>query len=236
MNALLESAIAAHGGLARWQALERVAARLHIGGALWDFKGQPGLFADVGFTAPLHGQDGIVFDGLGGNGERSVFRPDRVRREAADGTLLEQRDAPRASFGAGDWDRIHAAYFSSYAMSNYLAQPFLYTLPGVHVEEIAPWQEQGETWRRLRIVVPDSLASHSREQVACFGPDGLLRRHDYSVDVLGGATGANYASGYRDVNGIMVPLQRRVYGRQENGERIAAPLLVSIDVAEIAFG
>jgi len=37
-------------------------------------------------------------------------------------------------------------------------------------------QENGEQWRPLKVIVPDSIASHSREQVAYFGPDGLLRR------------------------------------------------------------
>jgi hypothetical protein len=33
----------------------------------------------------------------------------------------------------------------------------------------------------------------------------------YTVDILGGATGLNYAPDYRDVNGIIVPAKRRVY-------------------------
>jgi hypothetical protein len=52
----------------------------------------------------------------------------------------------------------------------------------------------GETWRRLRVIFRDEVRSHTREQFFCFGPDGLLRRHDYTVDILGGATGLNYAS------------------------------------------
>jgi hypothetical protein len=38
------------------------------------------------------------------------------------------------------------------------------------------WQENAEQWRPLKVIVPDSIASHSREQVAHFGPYGLLRR------------------------------------------------------------
>lgn len=29
-----------------------------------------------------------------------------------------------------------------------------------------------------------------------------MRRHDYTVDILGGATGANYTTNYRDFQGI----------------------------------
>jgi len=235
MNPLLAQAVDAHGGLARWNALRRVHACLQIGGGLWTFKGHPDLFADTAFTAALHDQDDIVFERLGARALRSVFRPGAVRIETPGGATLEGRDAPRDSFAEGGWDLIQAAYFSSYAMWNYLTQPFLYTLPGFEVEELAPWEEDGETWRRLRIRYPQQVAGHSREQVSYFGADGLLRRHDYEVDVLGGATGANYAGEYRDVGGIMVPLRRRVFGRREDGRRIDEPLLVSIDIADIAF-
>jgi hypothetical protein len=61
------------------------------------------------------------------------------------------------------------------------------------------------------VTFPDTVKSHTKEQIFCFGPDGLLRRHGYTVDILGGATGLNYAPDYRDVNGIIVPAKRRVY-------------------------
>jgi hypothetical protein len=38
-----------------------------------------------------------------------------------------------------------------------------------------------------------------------------LRHHDYTVDILGAAAGLNYALDYRDIDGILVPTNRRVY-------------------------
>ena len=70
--------------------------------------------------------------------------------------------------------------------------------------ELPPWQEGGEEWRRLKAVFPENIASHTREQISYFGPDGLLCRHEYVVDIMGGARGVNYAHDYRDVNGIKV--------------------------------
>jgi hypothetical protein len=75
----------------------------------------------------------------------------------------------------------------------------------------APAVEDGEMWRALRVTFPDGIASHCREQISYFGPDGLLRRHEYRVDVLGGALGLNYAHEFREVDGIMVAMKRRVY-------------------------
>ncbi len=85
------------------------------------------------------------------------------------------------------------AYFVGEALWTYLNTPFLYTHQGFVTEEISSIQVEGETWRRLKVTFPDNVKSHTREQISCFGPDGLLRRHDYTVDILGGATGLNYA-------------------------------------------
>jgi hypothetical protein len=119
--------------------------------------------------------------------------------------VIEVRDNPRGAFAGHTnetpWDRLHAAYFDGYALWTYLTQPLLYTHPGFAVEEVEPWEEEDVIWRRLRVIFPDTIASHTREQVSYFGRDGLLRRHDYAVDVLRGATGAHYIDDYRDHGG-----------------------------------
>jgi len=55
------------------------------------------------------------------------------------------------------------------------------------------------------------------------------------VDVLGGAPGFNYASDYRDVDGIIFPTKRRVYADEGDHELVKKPLLVKIDMAEITL-
>lgn len=120
-------------------------------------------------------------------------------------------------------------------MWTYLNTPFLYTHDGFNTEEIQSIQVAGETWRRLNLTFPDNVKSHTREQISCFGPDGLLRRHDYTVDILGGATGLNYASDYHDVDGIMVPTKRRVYAYEGDYQLVKEPLLVAIDMGEITL-
>jgi hypothetical protein len=70
----------------------------------------------------------------------------------------------------------------------YLTSPFLYTYPGFESEKIEPWQENGEEWRRLKVTFPEYVASHTKTQITHFGPDGLMRRHDYTVDILDAPT------------------------------------------------
>ena len=87
----------------------------------------------------------------------------------------------------------------------------------------------------MKVTFPDHVKSHTREQISCFGPDGLIRRHDYTVDILGGATGLNYASDYRDVDGIIFPTKRRIYAYEGDYQLVPEPLLVKIDMGKITL-
>jgi hypothetical protein len=130
---------------------------------------------------------------------------------------------------------LQVGYFQGEALWTYLNTPFLYAQPDFVSEEIGSIQVEGETWRRLKVIFPDRIRSHTREQISCFGPDGLLRRHDYTVDILGGATGLNYAFDYRNVGGLMFFTKRRVYAYQGDYERVPEPILVNIDVSSITL-
>ncbi len=110
--------------------------------------------------------------------------------------------------------------------------PFLYTWPGFVTEEIAPIEAGGETWRRLKVTFPDHIKSHTRQQISCFGLDGLLRRHDFTIDILGGATESLlYATDYRDVDGIIIPTTRRAYASEGDDQLI----MFAIDMGEITI-
>ena len=237
MNDLLKLAVEAHGGLDRWNQLKTLTANISVTGALWHLKGKPDILKGISIEAPLHRERLTTY--FPGENRRATFSPDRIVIETEGGDFLESRENPRAAFQGhtmeSPWDDFHLIYFSSYALWNYLTAPFLCTWPGFETEELAPWQESGEVWRPLKITYPDSIASHTREQVAYYGRDGLLRRHAYTVDVLGGTSGLNYAFDYRDVNGIMVPTTRRVYPPDANSQKALEPLLVAIDIREIAF-
>jgi hypothetical protein len=165
--------------------------------------------------------------------------PDRLTLEALDGTVIETRDDPEAAFAGQTletpWDKFHVAYFASEALWTYLTSPFLYTYPGFESEEIGPWHENGEVWRRLKVTFPDHIASHSKTQVTHFGPDGLMRRHDYTVDILGGATGANYTTNYRKFQGIKMPTTRRIYAYDDATQKVPEPLLVALDFGNLTF-
>lgn len=69
----------------------------------------------------------------------------------------------------------------------------------------------------LRAAFPPQIASHSARQDFYFGPDRLLRRHDYHVDVAGGFAAAQYVYDYAEADGIVLPTKRRAYRRDTDG-------------------
>ena len=89
------------------------------------------------------------------------------------------------------------------------------TFSGVLTEEIEPWTEDGQKFRRLQVTYPASIATHSTNQVLYVDDDGLLRRRDYSLDIAGGAPSAHYISGHHDVSGLIIPARRLIYSRDE---------------------
>ena len=237
MNDLLQKAMDAHGGLKRWNEISSVTVAASLTGAIWFVKSQGDYLKDVVMTVNTK-KEWMTTD-FPGQDKRFLFTPERLVMEKRDGTLIQARDNPEKAFEGQTrdtpWDDLQVAYFQGEALWTYLNTPFLYTQDGFQTEEIASIQVNGETWRRLKVTFPDHIKSHTREQISCFGPDGLIRRHDYTVDILGGATGLNYATDYKDVGGIIFPTKRRIYAYEGDYQLVPEPLLVKIDISEITL-
>jgi hypothetical protein len=233
MESLLESALAAHGGLDRWNQIKSITFDAAIDGAFWHVKGKGDALKDVRVHVDTTRQ--LVTIEFTGQDKRAVYEPHRVVMQRGDGTVIDARDDPVRSFDGHQfetpWDDIHLAYFVGEAQWTYLNMPFLCTWPGFVTEEISPIEVDGETWRRLAVTFPDYVKSHTRQQIACFGPDGLLRRHDFTFDVLGGAPGQLYATGYREAGGIMIPTTRRAYAGEGDDQLV----FVAIDMDKITI-
>jgi hypothetical protein len=172
--------------------------------------------------------------------QHTSFTPDRIAIESTAGDVLHERFNPRESFKGHTletpWDDLQLAYFAGYAMWTYLNTPFLFALPGVQTQEIEPWVENGDGWRRLKVTFPPNLATHSTEQTFYFDRKGLLKRHDYNVDISGGTPAAHYASALEEFSGIIVPTKHLIYPRQPDGRPVLEQLVVSIDVSDVKFG
>jgi hypothetical protein len=240
MDKLLSEVIDAHGGLARWSAVTGLTAHMTIGGPFWALKGQPAVLGEqtvdldarrehIGLT-PFGGADWTLEFGAG---------PEHVVVRDVEGDVVEERTDPRASFtGLGvtsAWDLAQTGYFIGYALWNYLTEPFLLAYPGVDAHEIGPWEESGQTWRRLDVTFPDSIVTHSPQQVFYFDEGGAQRRMDYVVEVNGSAPVAHYTSEPKTFGGIVVPTRRRIGLRLEDGAVDTTIDRITIDIHNVEY-
>lgn len=238
MSELRDLVIDAHGGIARWNKVKTIEGDMSITGGLWMRKGWPDVLKNV--MSPL--PPAINGSATG----RSSARPCAVRArltkraiETLDGKPVKDRRSPRAAFDGHTvetpWDDLNLAYFSGYAMWNYLTTPFIFALPGFKTEEIEPWDENGEKRRRLDVTFPDHIATHCSEQVFHINGEGLICRMDYSAPVAGGAPTAHYLSDHRDFDGFKVATKRQALRRKTDGTALPDPVFVAIDIARLSF-
>ncbi len=240
MDELLTLVLDAHGGLDRWSGVSALTAHLSLGGPFWGAKGWPDVLIEETLDMDAH-REHLVYTPFTAPGRRSVFDvdPERVTIQTTDGEVIERRIDPRASFAgyqrSTPWDAIQVAYFSSYAMWNYLTEPFLFTYPGVQAHEIEPWQEEGQTWRRLHVTFPSTVATHNPEQVFYYDAAGMQRRMDYAPEVNGNPPVAHYTSDPKTFGGIVFPTRRRVYRRNPDGAADFSLANITIDIHDIAI-
>lgn len=238
MIPLLANAIEAHGGLDRWNARTRLTATIVTGGDLWALKGIDQDQTPRTMRIALH-REQVSVEPFGKPGQRTDFTPGRIAILAADGHVVAERNNPRAAFARHDmrthWDPLHRAYFDGYALWTYLTTPFLLAMDGFEIREIEPWREGTEVWRGLRATFPAAIASHSPEQDFYFGPDMLIRRHDYRVEIAGNFPAAHYASEPVSIGGFILPTRRRVYLRGDDLIPLRDELMMSIDLSDFRF-
>lgn len=233
----VEEIVRAHGGAELWRGLDAVEAVNSARGFLFTAKRRPALervrmrawtreprFAF--FDYPLPGQTAELI------GTREV------RITAAGGRVIAQRLDPRASFHGlrrlVRWDDLDFVYFAGYATWNYLTTPFLFLRTGFAFRPLdpAPGDPPGTT--RLHVTFPDDVPTHSREQVFHFDAERLLRRIDYTAEVVGGwAHAAHFCEEYRTFDGLRVPTRRRVLPLLIGERPLPGPTLVAIDVHEL---
>ena len=231
---LLNKSIEAHGGLKRWKTINEIAVRIRCGGVALPLRFKFGVFksyeARISTTKPH-----ILFSPFGGKGNRGVFLGDTVRIESDKGQVLAERTNAKAAFSnlrhKFYWDHLDALYFGGYAIWNYFSAPFLFLPEDFQIQEIEPWKENSQTWRRLKVFFPPNIPTHSREQVFYFNSEGLLMRIDYTAEVFGNwARAAHFCRGHKNFSGLIIPTSRQVLPRKDDGSPRSFPTLVWIEV------
>src|SRR5260370_12165004 len=86
MNDLLNSAVAAPGGLDRWNQVKSIAVDASITGALWPLKSKGDALKDVRFE--VHTTRELVTIDFAHQHKRSLFEPHPVVLQRRDGALI----------------------------------------------------------------------------------------------------------------------------------------------------
>ncbi|MGI9125403.1 MAG: hypothetical protein ACR2JM_11725 [Mycobacterium sp.] len=220
----------AHGGLSRFRSLSTVELDLSVHGFLFTAKRITPL-RHARMTIDLR-QPFVALHDFPRSGRSAVLNgADRVEIRDDGGNVLSSRADPRSQFSHWRrslyWDALDFAYFSGYAMWNYLSLPFLLRHPGVVVETIEGCADATVIEARF----PAGFPTHSTVQRFHFDSAGLLRRHDYTADVVGRwAKAAHLCTDYREFGGLWMPTRRRVYPRGPLGRPLPLPTLVAIDI------
>lgn len=236
---LVNRVIEAHGGLENAGKFNTFKLHAKIGGAIWAIKGHQNALSDVEFVGFLKEQKGS-WKHLFQQGYSSTFEPEKVALYDTQGLLLEELVAPRESFQQHSvetpWSRSQLIYFSSYATWNYATAPFNFLVPGVEINRLEDWNEQGETLQRLEVFYPEGFATHSKRQVFYFDLNGLLVRHDYWPEVLGGSSATQIIEEHKNFDGIITGTKRNIYVLNDEDNTYQTDLvLVSIDILDVNF-
>jgi len=102
MSDLLEVAVAAHGGLERWNSVTSIDVAASITGAIWFIKGKGDALKNVRFEVDTKRE--LVTMDVVGHDKRSIFEPSRVVIQRVDSTLIDERDDPERSFDGHVYD------------------------------------------------------------------------------------------------------------------------------------
>ncbi len=240
MDHLLIAVLDAHGGLSNWAKATKITAQMSLGGPFWGARGWPDVYSKQTVTLDPH-REHITFAPFTAPNRVSVLDvgPERVAIRTPYGHIVEERVNPRQSFptvfadSTTPWDAIQVAYFTSAAVWNYLTEPFVFTRPGVEAREIEPWAEAGQTWRRLAVTFPSTIANHNANQVFYYDNQFMQRRMDYSPEVTGKPPIAHYTHDHKIFDGFVFPTRRLVHLHDGSGVANQRFAPITIDVTAV---
>lgn len=234
-GALLERAVARHGGWEAWRALRSVTLQMNALSGLVPFmKGARRTFPRPSRAEVFPHEYRAVFHDYPTQGNSGVFTAGAVQLLDGGGAVVESSPDHRRSFrGLRKWRRwspADAVYFFGYAITHYHGLPF--TLAEARPLRLCRVHSDGRSLTGVDVELPATLHTHSRRQSFYFDDDGLLRRHDYVADIVGWmARGAHLWRDFVMVAGVPIPRERHVVARLGRTTTPIVALHANLDVA-----
>jgi hypothetical protein len=234
---ILHEAIEAHGGMNYWNSIGALDLEISASGFLFFAKRRPALNR-VRMRAYTYEPRFTFFDFPQPGQTAELLANNRVHILDSDGTIIAERANPREAFHnirrQFYWDDLDFVYFAGYATWNYLTTPFMLMRKGFIVEALEPLEGALGKFTRLQVTFPADVPTHSREQTFYFDDNRLLRRLDYTAEVVGGwAHAAHLCEEYRTFDKLVAPTKRRVLPLPFGLKPLPGPTLVEIEVHDI---
>lgn len=240
MTELLNRVLDSHCGLHNWSKVLGASLRLSVGGPFWQARGWPEISREQIVTFDAHRRH-MTLTPFVGTATTAIFDGDDTGAKVLikDATqVLEEREDPPAAFPpfteTTRWDALSLAYFTGAALWNSFVEPFAFTFAGVGTEEIEPWREGEETWRRLRVTFPSQYPNLNSEQVFYYDSHLLQRRVDYAPDMLGGIPLAHYTFDPQTYEGMVFYTRQTVHPRDARGTADKDSTLLTIDMDSVS--
>jgi len=236
ISTIIEEIIQAHGGSELWDSLNGLEVRISAWGFLFKAKHVPVLEHTRVWVSTQRPH--LIFHDFPKAGQTGEFIGDEVVQiRESNGQVLQSRSMPRAAFRGLRrnlwWDFLDFIYFGGYATWNYLMTPFLFSRTGFAFEYLG--EKEFDTGRLfcLSITFPDNIPTHCQTQTFYFDRDKLLRRLDYTAEVVGSwAHAAHLCNKYRDFSGLKIPTHRRVRPFMFD-HILSGPTLVALEIHDV---
>jgi len=234
---IVNKVIDAHGGVSRWMRITRLEANISAWGLLFKAKRLPTLNR-VWVAAEIDKPNFTFFDFPRTGQMSELIGEKKVRILDSDKKILASRSQPRKAFRGLRrqlyWDVLDFVYFGGYATWNYLVTPFFLLRKDFQIEELAPLTTSHGTYLRLQVHFPAALPTHCKSQVFYFDENYLLRRLDYTAEVVGRwAHAAHTCKKYKTFDGFNIPTVRRVRPLVFRYLPLPGPILVALDIHDV---
>lgn len=229
---LVERAILRHGGTDLWHRLEAISLDPRfLRGPLPALKGHGRTFGlPSSFEIRPHRKT-VIFrnfpdgdhDGLYEDGTVSIV--ERITSETMIGSV-DHRKTFRGRAKHRRWLPLDALYFFGYALVHYHSVPFVLGGAGFVGQRVV--RSRGETLSALEVEFPEGSHTHSRRETLFFADTGLIRRHDYTAEVVSSiAHGCHYSDDYEIFEGMAIAMRRTIVASM-----LGRPTIIPVLAAE----
>lgn len=234
---VVNESVEAHGGPNYWNSLEALEAEISARGSLFTAKRRP-VLRRVRMRAAAHEPRFSFYDFPKPGQTAELIGNTEVRILNAEGKIIGRRENPREAFRGLRriffWDDLDFTYFGGYATWNYLTAPFLLMRKGFEFKALEPLPGALAPLARVEVMFPDDIPTHSQKQIFYFDDQRLIRRLDYTAEVVGGwAHAAHLCEEYRTFNGIKAPARRRALPLFFGNHPLPGPKLVELEIHHI---